>query len=251
MVSNDERCREYCENMDRLFGEWKKESGTVEKVIKDKQKVFTIDHLNQVFIRDGVVCPEKWFSQNIRPLFLLKEAYGGASDWDLISDHLSKPGAASGNMWRRIAEWTYGLQNSTKDKIAAYSSGICHDQFGNKYLKQIAVVNVKKSGGESTSDMDTIRAYADFDHDRLKMEIEYCDPTIIVCGYTGSVLDRIFGTAIRKPWNDNYYYFIEIKDHPVIILDYWHPANQYPAIMNYYSLMGIYHVALNEISSIK
>ena len=39
-----------------------------------------------IFISDGVVSPEIWYSQNVRIVFLLKEAYtkNGDSDWDLV-----------------------------------------------------------------------------------------------------------------------------------------------------------------------
>ena len=32
-------------------------------------------HAGRSFIRDGIINPTQWFSQDIRPLFLLKEAY--------------------------------------------------------------------------------------------------------------------------------------------------------------------------------
>ena len=80
MLSQDERVARatiYEKNSRLLFEQW-----------KHKACFGTVDHKNDVFVRDGVVCPQKWFSADIRPLFLLKEAYGGESDWDLISDHL-------------------------------------------------------------------------------------------------------------------------------------------------------------------
>ena len=54
----------------KLFDEWKKEA------------------THSPFVTDGVMRPEQWFSQDVRPLFLLKEAYGGDCDWDLAKDHV-------------------------------------------------------------------------------------------------------------------------------------------------------------------
>lgn len=239
MDNNCGKCKEYRDNMEKLFSEWK----TAKQDDKDEKGTSGINHRDSVFVKDGVVCPEQWFSQDVRPLFLLKEAHGGSEDWDLTG-YLRSDGSAS-NMWKRIAEWTYGLLSTKKNEIASYTVDPGHNKLGNYHLKQIAAVNVKKSDGQKESDMDTIRAYAEFDHDRLKKQIEYCDPTVIVCCATVSALDAILKKHIREPRNDNCYYFTDINGHSVMVLDYWHPANRYPAIMNYYGLMGIYNAALS------
>lgn len=109
----------------------------------------------------------------------------------------------------------------------------------------MAVVNIKKSSGKNASNVDELRGYAAFDHARLKRQLELCDPTIIVCGYTSSALDPVMEMEVRRERNENLYYQISLNGKSVLVLDYWHPANQYPVIMNYYGLMGIYHAALN------
>lgn len=234
----------YRNQIDELFREWKESVGRVEYKVKDRTESLAIDHKNNVFISDGVVCPEQWFSQSIRPLFLLKEAYGGESDWDLIEEHLLQNYQTS-KMWNRISMWTKGLLKTTIDRIAPFEENEpLAKHYGNEYLKQIAVINVKKSGGGKASDMDVIRAYAKFDKARLKRQLELCNPTIIVCGYTASTLDIMMDYTIRKNHNPNLSYHIILNGHDVLILDYWHPANQYPDIMNYYGLMAIYQQAL-------
>ena len=70
---------EYHKRIDTLFGDCKKQVGTVQYQEKRKTQTLRIDHQNGVFIRDGVVCPEQWFLQKVRPLFLLKEAYTTSS----------------------------------------------------------------------------------------------------------------------------------------------------------------------------
>ncbi|MCD8036717.1 MAG: hypothetical protein LUE88_04950 [Clostridiales bacterium] len=240
---NTDKSKTYRESINELFSQWKMQRGTIEQTVKKELKIFEINHADSVFISDGVVCPEKWFSQNVRPLYLLKEAYGGEEDWSLIDDHLltDKP---SSKMWKRISEWTYGLMTTTEEHITPYTTKLDHSRYGNEYLKQIAVVNIKKSGGENESDMDTIRAYAAFDRCRLKKELELCVPTVIICGYTISALDIILGETVQKERNDNLYYHIMLNGHDVIVIDYWHPANQYPDVMNYYGLLGSFHAAV-------
>ena len=234
----------YREKSDDLFREWKESFGSVEYKARRKTVIQAIDHRNSIFVRDGVVCPEQWFSQRVRPLFLLKEAYGGNADWDLIEDHLLLSHQAS-KMWQRISLWTKGLISSTQDYVVPFTDDDpATKHYGNKYLKQLAVINIKKSGGEKSSDMNTIRTYAEFDKERLKKQFELCDPTVIICGYTASTLDIIIGEKVRNARNDNLSYKITLNNHDVLVLDYWHPANQYPDIMNYYGIMSIYQLAL-------
>ena len=241
---NENKISTYLKDMEQLFAEWK----TVEPAeIKESKsgKTSIIDHKNKVFIKDGVVCPEQWFSQEIRPLFLLKEAYGDDKDWSLI-DFLSSNERMS-KMWNRVAHWTYGLMKTDANRIEPYFDYSGSTYAENNELKQIAVINVKKSSGEKTSDWEQINAYAEFDKDRLLKQIELCDPTIIVCGYTGTPLEIIvkdFQPNLREKKNENLFYHLDINGHNVLVLDYWHPANQYPDLMNYYTLMGIYQQAL-------
>ena len=58
---------------------------------KTLEELFTLwenKYPNKVFVRDGIVKPDKWATQEIKPMFLLKEAYGGEESWDLINDHI-------------------------------------------------------------------------------------------------------------------------------------------------------------------
>ena len=90
--------------------------------------------------------------------------------------------------------------------------------YGNDYLKQIAVINVKKSGGKPSSDMDSIYAYAAFDKSQFIEQPELCDPTIIICGYTAYALEIITGQKFREQRNENLFYHIKLNGHDV----YWY-----------------------------
>ena len=231
------KVEKYLSDSDKLFKEW-----------KNKELSGTINHRGSVFIRDGVVCPEIWFSSEIRPLFLLKEAYGGQADWDLCKDHILSE-RKTGKMWNRVAQWTKGIMTTTVDEIPAYSKYKCSTLNKNDDLKKIAVVNVKKSDGNKNSDLKTLDKYAEYDKKQLMQQLEICDPTIIICGYTGTPLDIITSETkqnIRKNWNENLYYHMTLNGHDVIVIDYWHPANQYPDLLNYYGLMNIYQLALKN-----
>lgn len=241
----------YSQKMNALFADWKRQHGYVSENVEYSMVPMEIDHSSNVFIRDGVICPEQWFSssQEVCPLFLLKEAYGGDKDWDLVQDRLMSQEKIK-KMWNRISHWTYGLAATTADCIAPYISDLPVGHFGNTYLRQAAAVNIRKSGGGKNSSMDVIRSYAAFDAKRLLEQLQLCDPTVIVCCYTGSALDIIWkettGSVVRTPYNENLYYTIRLNQRDVLVLDYWHPANHYPDIMNYYSLMAIYQMALKD-----
>lgn len=221
--------------INKLFEEW-----------KSKAPIGEIDHKNNVFISDGIVCPEQWFSQKVRPLFLLKEAYHGEGNWDLISEHLLTDKRIGSGTWRRVSEWTYGIMATTANKIPPYPVDETINYYGNPYLRKIAVVNIKKSGGTSSSNMETIGKYAEYDRVQLHKEIELIDPTVIFCGYTISLLNVIMEKTVKdySHPNPNLFYFVKLNDHNVIVLDYYHPSNRYPAVINYYALMGIYQQAL-------
>lgn len=237
--------KDYFSDMKALFSEWQVQRGVCE-YFNGKNKTFVnIDH-TKGFIKDGVVCPETWFSNSFRPLFLLKEAYDKENNdlnWSLTEYLLDQSKKAS-LMWRRVSRWVYGLENTSKSQIAPYENMQSQISLGNEYLKQISVVNIKKSRGKSQSNMNTVLAYASYDKMRLRAELEYCDPTIIICGYTGSALEIILDEDFRSSKNPNNFYQVTINSHDVLVLDYWHPANHYPDILNYYGLMCIYQQSL-------
>lgn len=202
-------------------------------------------HKENVFIKDGIVCPETWFNSDKRPLYLLKEAYGGNDDWNLIDDYLTKNDNINSVTWRRVSLWSKGILKTSKDHLEVFNP---EDEelhkFNNKYLRNIAVINVKKSGGQKSSSYDEIIEYAKKDKECLLKQLNICDPNIIICGYTISALKEILGYDIKAVNNNHLYYFSELNGHSLIILDYWHPANQFPDIMNYYGLMHVYQQAL-------
>lgn len=234
----------YCKDKDLLFRQWK------EKKSDYKQS-------KEVFVTDGVVCPEKWFSQSVRPLFLLKEAYTGNEDWDLIKDGiLNKNEPIMPPVWKRVSQWTKGIMDTTEHDIPSFEEDLETRKRGNSYLKQCAVVNVKKIAGKSNSKMDIINDYAVRDRNELFEELKLCDPTVIICGYTISSLNLIFSKnnsyhdgpiKFYDTPNDNWFYYIKLNGHTVIVIDYYHPSNQFPDLMNYYGLLNIYQLAMKNI----
>lgn len=242
-----------CQSLDELFALWKSKPVATEFYFDDDKKTdveVVVDH-SDVFISDGPVCPEIWNAEaaGTKIAFILKEAYGEEADWSL-SEWLRKTGPKS-NIWYRVVEWVYGLKNTTCEKIARYTpeniSFEKSEDKPNEWLSQIAVVNLKKSGGKSSSDEGEIKAYAKADKEEIIRELEILDPDVIVCGGTAGALDSICDGRIKAKHCDNWYYYSDvIGSRERLFIDYYHPANRYPALLNYYGLVNIYQQALIE-----
>lgn len=231
----------------------------IEAYNKNYPKIFDERKLKRVFgevyVKDGVVNPELWFSQKIRPLFLLKEAYGGREDWSLL-DHLipvEENEMACGATWRRVTQWTYGILGTDETNIPIFDiNEMPALKYGNELLKHISVVNVKKTAGNTKSEMDEINRVAKRDRFELQKQIALCSPTVIICGYTMEALNIIMSGESDKGIKDyscpnqNWYYKFELNGQEVIAIDYYHPSNQFPDLLNYYALMHIYQMALRD-----
>lgn len=221
-----------CTTLDELFELWKN------------------DYDGKVFVTDGIVNPQKWNSQKVRPMFLLKEAYGGDTSWNLINDHILKHlNSNVDNTWKRVTQWSYGIINTDNMHIEPFDERLIPKKYGNEYLQSMAIVNTKKESGKSKSVWDELEAAVERDKEYIKKEIELINPTVIICGYTMGLLEKILGVSIKKVWNKNLYYYTEINGEKVIVIDYYHPANRYPDIMNYYALTNIYQLALREMEN--
>ncbi len=236
-------------DLDILFDSWEKKD-TVKTTYTEKGKIkeVTIDHSDK-FIRDGVVNINTWNdTEHKKILYVLKETptenkkvYSLADDWlaNYPEETIKKA------IWKRIARWTYGIQKTDLNGVPKYFEEIPMDIY-KECIDQIAVLNLKKSSGKSTSINEEIEAYAKVDKYEIQKEIEIIDPEIIICGYTYSALiDKVFDLPVQKD-PDNYAYHYELCNKKRLVIDYYHPSNQYPDIANYYAVTNIYLQALKR-----
>ena len=194
------------------------------------------------FISDGVTDPDQWFHASVRPLFLLKEAYGWDRDTDLVKEHILSDHDLNFFTWQRITNWTKGILEGLP--YVPLSEEL--KKFGNPYLHQIAAVNLKKQSGKSISSDKEIMFCAQRDAARILQQIELCDPTVIICGGTAKAFLEILNYKQNQPDNSDWFYHTELNGHDVIIIDYYHPANQFPNLLNYYALTEIYKHAIAD-----
>ena len=114
---------------------------------------------------------------------------------------------------------------------------------------------LKKNNGNVNSDYVDLLHYTMADRTFLKRELDILSPTVIVCGNNSSLLRLLYGAELQEDGQvsaegDIPYKFMRENGYAVvgnqIILDYYHPANQYPSILNYYTVCGLYQQALKS-----
>ncbi|MHC1731969.1 MAG: hypothetical protein AB9888_08090 [Bacteroidales bacterium] len=209
------------------------------------------EHVNEIFNYDGIVNEDEWNKEdNKKILFFLKEAHHGKrrnedfnkeegnNSYDLVGELNSNN---PWGMWKKVAVWTAAINNTNENGTQKYSKTdigeVEHD-----LIKSISVLNVKKSKGYTTSEHHELEVYTKTDNVEIEREIEIIKPKIIVCGNNCSLLSFIYEDIDQEKLHEDHY--LLYKD--MIILDYYHPANQYPNFVNYYALAGIYQQALKE-----
>ena len=191
------------------------------------------------FIRDGIVCEEKWEAQHTpRVCYFLKEAYtSNENGYNLVEDlhDCERPWT----MWRKVAIWTQAIYNAFNDNICEYDDEVLRSK-EKEIIDRIAVVNVKKSNGGSESEYEDLKKYAIEDRLEIKRELEIIQPDIIVCGNNLSLLKLVLGEELQ---NDDTWDNMLALWKDTLVLDCYHPAVHYPNRVNYYALMAICDVA--------
>lgn len=231
-----------CNTLDELFSIWKNKTLFFEKEL-------SVGYDIKTFIADGIVDKVAWNDKSKkRILFILKEAYGDNwNEYTLATWLKTHPDC---RIWNRISRWVYGIQNTNKLHVERYNPQINANTLPSP-LDQIAVINIKKFNGESKSDDVNIEKYAENDKEEIKKEFYMIDADIIICGSTYKYLhDIVFEEEIREQKIidkcDNWYYLININGKERLFLDYYHPANHWSDLMNYYGVVNIYQQALIE-----
>ena len=204
------------------------------------------------FISDGIVDSVAYECASPRICFFLKEAYSkkGDTDWSL-TEWLAD--GAMTRMWGTVAEWVYGITNTTPDYIP-HKPQLSHAE-KTEYLKMLSIMNVKKSNGDVQSDYADLLRYSTEDNAFLKRELDILSPTVIVCGNNSGLLRLLYGAKLQangkiSSEGEIPYQFMHKNGYAVvgnqIVLDFYHPANQYPSILNYYTICGLYQQALKS-----
>ena len=197
-------------------------------------------HATETFISDGPIDPNRWIKIERRVLFLAKEAYGETgpgTTWDLpklVREEWKEP---KGKFWWSLGYWAYGIQRLTEGPIP--SSPMVNKRWDEvtEAMLASAVVNIKKSCGRSASSDDDLLQYVVTDGALLKKQVAYLSPHVVICCKTWHLVKDLWPHA--KPISEQVH---TIDD--MLVLDFWHPANHYPNVMNYYTALVLIHRAL-------
>jgi len=199
-------------------------------------------HKGQVFIEDGIICLEKWKHSKNKVLILLKEAYGEEESWSLVETIRDVWKGPKYKVFWTIAYWLYLLNKIEPAAIPLFPATEKEFDACREYLLSAAVVNLKKSAGNSASNYDELLSYVRKDRKLLREQLEIINPGIILCGYTKEYFDLFWNRKTEKIKNTEFLY----KSGNTIIIDFWHPANQYPDKLCYYALGAVCQKVITE-----
>src|ERR1039458_3252367 len=128
------------------------------------------------FIKDGIVDPKRWVSARPKLLLLLKEAYHqGSEHWDL-REYVRQENPAPHGTLRNSAYWCYAIQCMVRGSLPPVPFPNTRKSEYDKtveFLRSSAIVNIKKSGGSSTSSDEDIACYAKKDGPFIQQQIEW------------------------------------------------------------------------------
>lgn len=201
-----------------------------------------IDLINgAAIIKDGIVDKERWDNVPRKVLILLKDPHeeDPNHEWNLadtirVGDWAKN---ASKKIWNTAGQMAFAIQNWGPDsypqlKIETPEDRAKSKQLAHEALLASAVVNIKKTGGGSEAKDEEIFRWTENTMELLLRQIIDIGPDIILCGGTWQYIRKHLTSAkkIARPlyYHDNIYY-----------IDYYHPANRYPNLLNYYALGGI------------
>lgn len=187
----------------------------------------TKEIVNGGIVYDGVVNANR-FSGIV---FLLKEATMAGTtkfgeNWSLAETTFKEANGQEGKTpehWRELCYWTEALKNPEKPYKAAEKCG------GN--LAEIALINIKKTAGEGTSDgapLDIIakdEEYSQIIRDEINAIKKVGKISLVICGGTFDLAKKIYKVNTRKKevssMDCGAEYFV--KDD-VVFLSFVHPS---------------------------
>ena len=199
-------------------------------------------HNTETFVSDGPIDLNRWSKIECRVLFLAKEAHWeGRSDktWDLSKLIREEWKGPRKKLCWTMGYWAYGIQRLTNGPIPANPKD---NQLWTEVTESLlasAVVNIKKSRGRSSSSDDDLRRAVAADGDLLKQQVACLNPHIVVCCKTWHLVKNLWPNATQTSER--------VHDiDGVLVIDFWHPANFYPDVMNYYTITTLLHRALSK-----
>ena len=153
-------------------------------------------------------------------MFVLKEAYSkpGAIDWNEVAWFVyQRCGKIGSKTWRKLLDWLAVIFDEDRGDYV----------WENPLFKKMALINIKKYDGVSKSNDDDLKKHAILHSKLIYEQIKKINPTIIVCGYTGWLLDIVWEKEVKSIIRKNrcgsrVYRVPELSN--TVMIDFWHPS---------------------------
>lgn len=191
------------------------------------------------FSRDGIINEELWNKVEAKRqiLFLFKERNqdGGEPDFRKLLDKDPNP-------WPVVGYWSYGLQNIVDNYLPNFEEAKKNSKDA---CKSSAIVNLKKTPGRGSSNMEEIQHIASSDKERIEEELRIISPEIIVCGGTFGICEQLWN--MDEKMSERVYKTAIFKN--IAWIDFVHPAARVNQDILYYALLyffGKYLKSKNE-----
>lgn len=203
---------------------------------KQSEKV----NANLPYIRDGAVDIKIWRSSSIRILYILKEPYDltyPLTEW-LADASDSGYYSKSHKMWNSVLYWTKTIKNQ-------FLNG-GEDAFERKpdhqLMKEIAVVNIKKYDGRSSSENEDLATYFNRHWESIKGQINKLQPTFIVCGGTYDIVrNKLIDSAMPIEKS-----FGTLKDSSTPVIAMTHPGALITPHVTTYAVQALTRLAIQR-----
>ena len=213
--------------------------------ISERIKQIGVDN-NSHFVIDGVIDPEKYLNAKYRILWILKEANSETDTWSYLEkfkdkDWLYKCGKSIPTL-KRIIYTTYGiLRDCEWSEIPDASS---EESF--VPLQEIAIINIKKIPGGSTSETDEIQQAYYKNQELLKQQIETYNPNVVIFGNTLQYFYKsdFEGLETAEKQNTEYGNAVYETDNKLYIHT-WHPAVRGAGFTDKEYVMDIVNIVRN------
>jgi hypothetical protein len=135
--------------------------------------------LNSEIAFDGILDEEEYAKQEIKLLWILKESYGEAIEFENRENLLKDEKYLTYPTWDSIIKVTYAIINNLQNLDTHLSTNEKQS-----VLKKIAFINIKKNSGESKSIEKEIENHFNLNSILLVDQINFINPDIIICGNT-------------------------------------------------------------------
>ena len=221
------------------------------------------EKLGDNIVTDGIVNPDQWKKTNPKIVFVLKETNEQETSLtDLLNDPFSgkyrieieDKNKRNGQIvrdlratWFNIARWALGinsLANTTVKpvpwkNISSKSNWYKKDWL--EELKNIAVINIKKTVGKEKSEDSELRG-AVVDYGNLTWDqINKTRPNIVIFCGVGWIFDTYYLKEKQSTikWKETKTGFLYFENNNTVYIQFWHPNAHFPHNMMFYALMDI------------